>query len=177
MLLIGAAAAAQAPPDAPQPQKEHEWLQQFVGEWESEAECVVAPGVEPIKATSRETCRMLGGFWMKSEGESDMMGTKIQFVLTLGYSVDRKRYIGTWIDSTGDTMWKYEGKVDETGKILTLETEGPSFGDPTKTAKYKEVLEFKSPDHRVFTSSVLGDDGKWHTFITMNTRRVKPLAK
>ena len=57
--------------------------------------------------------------------------------------------------------------------MLTLDTEGPSFAGEGKMAKYKDMIEFKSDDHRVLTSHVLGDDGKWHQFMTAHYRRKK----
>jgi hypothetical protein len=57
--------------------------------------------------------------------------------------------------------------------VLTLNAEGPDFTVPDKTAKYKDVIEFKSDDHRVLSSHVLGEDGTWHEFMTANYRRNK----
>ena len=40
-------------------------------------------------------------------------------------------------------------------------------------AKYQDVIEFKSDDHRVLTSRTLGDDGQWREFMTAHYRRKK----
>ena len=173
--ILGAAAFAAATfvhaqvPPMPEPTKEHEWLKQFVGEWESELEVFMEPGKPPMKSKGTEVCRAIGGLWVIGEGKSDM-GSHL---LTLGYDPEKKKYIGTWIDSMLNYMWKYEGTVDAAGKVLTLETEGPSMMKPGQMAKYKDVTEFKSKDQRAFTSSMLGDDGKWVTIVKVDSRRKK----
>jgi hypothetical protein len=170
--LLACTAVQAQQPTMPTPAKEHGWLQQLAGEWETEVECIMEPGKPPIKGKGSESARMLGGFWVVAEGKGEMAGMSHASVLTLGYDTEKKKYVGTWVDNCGGYMWKYEGTLDATGKILTLDTEGPC---PMrgKVCKFKEVIEFKSADHRTFSSSTLGDDGKWMTFMTANYKRKK----
>jgi hypothetical protein len=42
-----------------------------------------------------------------------------------------------------------------------------------KMAPYKDVVEFKSENHRVLTSHMLGEDGEWHECMRANYRRLK----
>jgi uncharacterized protein DUF1579 len=178
-LLAGAALAAEETPKLPAPEKEHLWLQQCVGEWESEAEVMMEPGKPPVKCKGTEKTRSLGGFWVVGEGESEMMGMSFKNVMTLGYDAQKKKYVGTWVDSMTSHMWHYEGTVDASGKILTLNSEGPCPCNPGQVVKVREVVEFKNKDHRVFTSSMQGPDGKWNTVVTVNSWRKKqtPVCK
>lgn len=155
----------------PPPAKEHAWLRRFEGDWTSEGEIAMEPGLPPMKVTGSDRARMIGGFWVVSEGRGDQMNFESR--LTLGYDEKKKKYVGTWVDSMSSYMWRYEGTVDSSGRILTLETVGPQPGDPTKTAQFRDVTEFKSDDHRLFTSSKLNPDGKWTTMVTIHYRRRK----
>lgn len=158
------------PPPTPATQ-EHAWLHQAVGEWDSEAEVTMGPGQPPMKCKGTETVRAIGKLWTVAEHNGTFMDVKVTGILTLGYDPEKKKYVGTWVDSMTSHLWKYEGTVDAAGKALTLETEGPNPAAPGTMAKFKEVLEFKSKDHKVFTSSMQGEDGKWVTFMTANYRR------
>jgi hypothetical protein len=164
--------AAQGP-EFPPPPKESEWLQHFVGEWETDAEAMMGPGQPPMKCKGTAKARSLGGYWIVSENTAEMLGTKVNAVFTVGYDPAKKKYVGTWIDSMTNHMWKYEGSLDDAKKMLTLDAEGPSFTDPKKTAKFKDAYEVKSKDHLVLTGSMQGDDGKWVTFMTANYKRKK----
>lgn len=169
-MLIGTVLRA-AEPEMPKPQKEHEWLKQLAGEWETESECIMEPGKPPVKSKGTENVRMLGGFWAINEVKMGSEGQTVSGILTLGYSAEKKKYVGTWVDSMFNYLWSYQGSLDEAGKILTLEAEGPGH-EPGKLCKFRETIEFKSADHKVFTSSI-EKDGKWVPFMTTNARRKK----
>jgi hypothetical protein len=172
LLLAAGAGHAQQPPEMPAPEKEHQWLGQLVGEWDTEGEVVIAPDQAPLKCKGTEVVRSLGGFWVISESETTMMEMPMKGVMTIGYDPEKEKYTGTWIDSMSSHLWKYEGSVDEAGKTLTLLTEGPNPMAPDQTAKYREVIEVKDQDHKVFTSSI-EMDGQWHTFMTIHYHRKK----
>ncbi|MGH8019468.1 MAG: DUF1579 domain-containing protein [Opitutaceae bacterium] len=157
--------------EMPAPVKEHEWLQRFVGDWEAEIEAAMEPGQPPMRTEGVEQARMLGGFWMISEGRNKSF--PYAFTLTLGYDQRRKKYVGTWVDTMCGHLWLYEGALDATGSVLTLETEGPCPMNPGQVFKCREVTEFVSKDHRIFTSSRLGADGAWATLCTIHSRRKK----
>lgn len=160
-------------PEMPKPTKEHEWLLKFVGEWEMESEVKMDPSGPPVAATATESVRSLGGFWIIAEGETKAMGMSFSYIMSLGYDPDKKRYVGTWIDSMNGYLWVYDGSLDSTGKILTLEAEGPCPTKPGEMSKFKDITEFKSPDHRVFSSKMQDENGEWVTFATGHSRRKK----
>lgn len=155
-----------------EPQAEHHWLQKLVGEWMSEAEAAMGPEKPPEKFVGTDSVRAVGNVWVICEGRGEMPGGGITAtVMTLGYDPPRKRFVGTFIGSMMTHMWLYDGTLDAAGKVLTLDTEGPHFGIDGKLAKYKDAIEFVSDDHRVLTSQMLGDDGRWHQFMTAHYRR------
>lgn len=178
LVVVGLAGAAVAfapsqPPEMPKPSKEHAFFKQFVGEWESTGECVMAEGQPGIPCKGTDKARMLGGFWLVSNGNSEIMSMKMENVLALGYDPEKKKYVGQWIDSMMPHLWRYEGEVDASGKKLTLNTSGPSPKDFSKTCKYIETYEFVTPDHRVFTSSFQKDDGSWSQMVKLDAKRKK----
>jgi hypothetical protein len=167
-VILASAATAQDGAKAPAPQKEHEWLKQLEGEWETKAEMVMEPGKPPVTSKGTESVRSLGGFWSVAEMKGDCLGVPVTGLMTIGYDPQKKKYVGTWVCSMTDWLCHYEGTAD--GPVLTLECEGPN---PTtgKLVKMKDVIEIKDKDHKVLTSWMLGEDGQWVRFMTMTARR------
>jgi hypothetical protein len=154
-----------------EPQPEHRWLQKLVGNWSFEVE---APSEAAGKLKGAETVSSLGGLWIVAEGQGEMPGGgAAQTLLTIGYDTEKKRFVGTWQGSMMTNLWVYEGSLDETGKTLTLNTEGPHCSVEGATAKYREAIQFNSDDERTFTSSMLGEDGNWQQIMTAKYRRIR----
>lgn len=162
--------------EMPKAEAQHQWLKQWVGEWAYEHECPGGPGEAPMKLAGRETIRAVGDLWIVGESRGEMPGGgAATMMLTVGYNPAKKRFVGTWIGSMMTHLWVYDGTLDEAGRVLTLNTEGPMCLPDGKPglAQYKDVYELKTPDHRILTSHAMGEDGKWAPFMTAHYRRVK----
>ncbi len=156
------------------PGAQHEWLQQMVGEWESEFESQMNPDAPSEKSMGRESVRSIGGLWVMGEGHGEMPdGEAAEMYITLGYDPRKQRFVGSWIGSMMSHMWVYDGELDPTGKILTLSAEGPSMNDPSQYGQFRDVIEFTSDGNRLLTSYSLGEDGNWTKFMHGIYRRVK----
>lgn len=155
-----------------EPQAEHQWLQRLVGQWTIESECVMGPDQPPMKTEGRETVRSLGGLWILGEGS---MGTPeggdCSTLLTLGYDPRIGRFVGTFIASMMTHLWPYNGSLDPSGKVLTLDSEGPGFSGEGQLVRYQDIIEFESDDCRTLRSRMLGEDGQWHWFMKAVYRR------
>src|SRR5258705_7803884 len=149
-LLLVTFAFARAADDMkmPMPQKEHEWLKQLAGEWDLEIS-VQEPGKDVMKMKGTESVKLLGGFWSVSESKGTMMDMPFIGMMTLGYDAKEKKYVATWVDSMSDYLWKYQGSVDASGKVLSLEAMGPCPMQGGKMTKFTEVIQIKDKDHRV----------------------------
>ena len=124
-----------------------------------------------MESSGTISSRMIGGLWVINEMKGDLAGTTVIGIQTIGFDPSKQKYVGTWVDSMSNHMWHYEGTLDETGKILTLQAEGPNMMADGKLAKFEDEYEFKSADEIAISSRMLGDDGKWITFLTGVAKR------
>ena len=156
----------------PQPQPEHRWLEQFVGEWTYEAEAMGPPDKPAEKDTGTMTARTLNGIWLVCDMRSDLHASaNAMSVITLGYDPAKQRYVGTFVSSMLPSLWNYEGEMEAGGRAVSLITEGPSFTVEGQLAPYRDRVELVSDDHWMMTSSTLDDRGAWQQFMIMHFRR------
>lgn len=153
--------------ECPQPTPQHKWLRQLIGSWEFEG------GDENMKTLGTETVRSLGDLWVIMEGETEIAGgPKGKMQMTLGFDPAIGKFVGHWIGSMMTNQWVYEGELDATGQILTLNTTGPTWEEgQAGQAVYQDIIELHPDGRRVLRSMMQKADGTWMEFMVANYRR------
>lgn len=122
-----------------EPQKEHEWLHQLVGDWTAEMHCSMGPDQPPSASKGTESVRSLGGLWTLGEGQGEgPEGKPVTSLMTLGFDPAKGRFVGSFVASMMTMMWTYDGTLSADGKSLVLDTEGPSMTGDGAMAKYQD---------------------------------------
>jgi len=159
--------------EIPKPGKEHQWLQQLVGEWTFEIECQMGPDQPPMISTGKEVVRSLGGLWTIGEGQNETPDGGISnSIMTLGFDPVSKRFVGTYIASVMTHLWPYNGTLDAAERVLTLDSEGPGFPGDGTIVKYQDMIEIIDENNRTLSSQTVGPDGQWVPFMKAHYRRV-----
>jgi hypothetical protein len=155
-----------------EPQREHQWLRQLVGEWTYESLTVAGCGQPTARSSGSERVRALGDYWVVAEGQGEVPGCgPATTIMTLGFDAHRKRYVGSWVGSMMSHRWIYDGAIDASGRVLTRDAEGPGLSGDGKLAMYQDIIEIKDDDHRVLTARVMREDGTWQEFMRTDYRR------
>lgn len=152
-------------------QEQHRWLGRLVGEWAWESEATMAPGEPPSRDRGTERVRSLDGVWVVCEGRGGTPEPGYSTIMTLGYDPARGRFVGSFVGSMMTHLWLYDGALDAAGRVLTLDSEGPSFVDDGTTGRYRDAIEVRGDDERVMTSAWQDAGGEWRHFMTMRYRR------
>ncbi|MCA9219538.1 MAG: DUF1579 domain-containing protein [Planctomycetales bacterium] len=157
----------------PEPTAEHQWLLQLVGEWTFECECVMGPDQPPVKSSGSQKTTALGSLWTLGEMESTAPdGLPARSLFTLGYDPAKGRFVGTFVASCMTHLWPYDGQLDADRKMLTLDSEGPSFAGDGTMSKYQDIIQLIDKDQYLLLSQVQNPDGSWIRFMTGKYTRV-----
>ncbi len=127
--------------ELPKPGPEFDVFQNDVGTWDVEIKTWAGPG-EPTLTKGKETNRMLGGFWLLSDFQGNMMGLDFQGHGVHTYDAEKQQYSGIWIDTLSAKKMNLIGKYNPSTKTMTYEGTAPrADGQPAKhvmTTKYRE---------------------------------------
>ncbi len=158
-LLVAPAARSQ---DFPKPGPEFDILKKMEGNWD----LTMKFGGMESKGTVVYKMEV-GGLWLVSNLESDLLGQKFHGKGLDTYDAGKKKYIGIWVDSMTTSPMVLEGTYDKAKKTLTMSGEGPGMdGKPTK---YKSVSVM--PDDNTINFSMFMGDGADPAFTIVYKRK------
>jgi hypothetical protein len=168
-LSLSAAVASAQAPAPPKAGPEHEILKSDVGTWDATVESYMPGAPTPMTSKGTETNTLVGGLWLVTDFKADMMGMPFQGHGITGYDANKKKYVGSWVDTMSSGLGLSESTYDAGTKTMTGTFEGP---DPSgQIMKMKSVVAWKDSDTRVFTMSGTGPDGKDVKFMTITYKR------
>jgi hypothetical protein len=170
-ICFAAAAAGQQMPPMPKPGPEQEVLKREVGTWDATVEMLGPGGTATSKSTGTETNTLLGGLWLITDFKGDMMGQPFLGHGTAGYDPDKKKYVGSWVDSMATNLQLGESTWDPATQTMSGTMEGKD--ETGKMTTYRSVTEYKDPDTRVFTMYAPGASGKEAPMMRITYRRKK----
>ncbi|MGC1273336.1 MAG: DUF1579 domain-containing protein [Planctomycetaceae bacterium] len=150
----------------PKPGPEHEKLHELEGEWDA---VMTMNGQEAkAKATYRTICN---GMWMASDFEGDLGGMKFTGHGLDGYDLNKKKYVGVWVDSMSSAPMRLEGNYDKESGLLVMTGEAP--GPDGTMQKMKTTTETKDKDHFTFTMYMVPPDADEQLAFTIEYSRRK----
>jgi len=155
------------------PDKNHDFLKKYAGDWDVETKNWAQPGTEPAigKATLKNQV-IFDGRYVKCQFESVMMGQTFKGLEIIGYDLFQNKYVTFWIDSMSTNFYLTSGTLDASGKVLT---ETGTWPDPLtgKTQKVKNVTTFlEDGKYRFEMFMVMPDDKEFKSMELLATRKM-----
>lgn len=134
------------------------FMDRLVGEWTYEGRSIPDTGEVP---TGIETVTKRG-VWLVIESDDDAR-------FQLAFDAETGRVTGDFVNWNHASLWTYDGAAE--GDRMVLKSRGPRFDGMEGETDYEDVWEILTPDERVLTGRVLGDDGQWRDFNETRYRR------
>jgi hypothetical protein len=155
--VLGAASFATAQELPPKPTAEHKILAADEGTWDAAIKSYPdGPDSEPVVAKGVEVNTVLpGGLWVSSTFQADFGGMTFEGRGQFGYDPNKKKYVGSWIDSMSPALTVLEGSYDAKTKTLTYKGDGVCPIDGSKVA-HRMVTTTKADGTREFVLYVTG---------------------
>lgn len=153
------------------PSRAHKKLDVFAGVWTARVSLWMDPSQPP--ATSEGTLEqkwILDGRFLQQTYQGEFLGRPFSGVGYLGYDNSLKRYISTWMDSAGTTIYTRSGRFDEAGRTLTLTGEIEDYVGG-KIIPVREQMTVVSPAEFVFETWEPGRDGEDHKVMEVRYTR------
>jgi hypothetical protein len=127
----------------------HAMLQKAVGKWKYKNTMKMDPSMPPVVSEgTEEVVSLCGGLFIESSnkagGPMPFEGHGIE-----GYDAFKKKFVGSWIDNWGTSLYSYEGTCNAEGTVFTYTMTGPNPGTG-ETMVMSMVTEYKGNNARTF---------------------------
>ncbi|HPF13472.1 MAG TPA: DUF1579 family protein [Planctomycetota bacterium] len=111
--------------------KQHEMVTQGAGEWEGTITMHLPGAPEPVVTACTESVQAIGDYWTVSDFQSNFEGQAFQGSSTMGYDVEKKKFVATWVDSMSTSFTQMEGTYDANKKVIVMDYEAkdPATGE------------------------------------------------
>jgi len=147
--------------------KQHEKIKMGAGSW---AGTLTTHSMgEPMTMPCSEVVTSIGDLWTTSRFEADFMGMPFVGSSVLGYDPEKKKYVGTWIDSMHPRLTVMEGTYDEAKKAIVMEYD--MLDDLTGTMKkMRSETVFNAQSYTMKFFVLEGRDAKLDMEINLNRK-------
>ena len=149
LLALLSVGVAQSDAQGPPPSKEHELLKRDLGSWKAELKMWMAPGEEPQGFAAEEINSSIGEYWVVSNFKGDFGGFDFKGHGVFGYDAQKKKFVGSWVDSSNPNAMHMIGTYDKESDTLTYETKG--VGPTGEPVVGKATTVYKKDGTRVYT--------------------------
>lgn len=162
---------------APKPMPEHAILKKDVGTWK--VAITMGAGAQAMKSEGVETVKMLGPFWNVSNMTYKFMGKPVQSHSVMGYDPEKKKFVGSYHESSSPNLTTIEGTWDAAANKLTMMMKGKS--PDGKNTQFKAITTYTGNDAKTFEFFMLapGSETDFVKAMEMNYTRqeTKKMAK
>ena len=109
----------------------------------------MGPGEPQMSEGTAVRSMLLGGRYLKDEYKSVFMDQPFEGYGITGYDLYKKEFISIWLDTMGTGIMIARGKMDASGKVMTMTA---TFDDPASGEKkmIKEITKIVDANKQIF---------------------------
>ncbi|HYV93388.1 MAG TPA: DUF1579 domain-containing protein [Chitinophagales bacterium] len=138
-------------------------MSKYTGSWKAEFMMWMDPVQPPMKdqlTVQREM--IMNGLFLSSRYTGYSMGMNYEGISTIGYSMEKKKYVSSWIDNMNSGISYMEGTASSDGK--SIEFHGTATDAVTgKDILMRQVLTFVDETHQKIEIFVTKDGNEVKT--------------
>jgi len=151
----------------------HEFLKNFVGEWEVTTTAWMQPGAEPVASQNKAEAKLiLGGRFLMVDFKGSMFGQSFEGIQIIGYDNYQKKFNSFWIDSSSTGFYLTKGSREKDKNVI-IET--GLWPDPVSGTdmEVRTITTLVSKDEYVFEMIMILPDGTEFKSMENRSKRKK----